>query len=110
MSDPRISGSSVQAGISWESHDTDVCLIWNTFDASTATVDVIVYFHGFAVAHGPDAPLSEFVKVSSFASPERGIAQVRQTPTVAIIPRGVPVATHDTADPWPYRLYVVNQG
>jgi hypothetical protein len=103
MVDVCIAGGTVEAGISYEHDGVDVCLIWNAFDLHATAIDVVIYFHGFAMAGGPDAPLSDFIDISGLACDDRGLARVRQSPTLAIIPRGEPAGSvADPGKPWPY--------
>src|SRR5260370_14164854 len=95
----RVVGGSIEAGVSYLD---DACLIWNAFDRGATTLDVVLYLHGFAVSGGAAAPLSDFVAVSGLASSVYGLAQVRRSPTVAIIPRGQPAASAAPGKPWPF--------
>ena len=84
----------------------DLFLSWTAIDLAAPSVDVIVYFHGFAVSGEKQAPLSDFVKVSGLDLMKGGESLAdRKRPTIAIVPRGNASPEASPSTPfWPYRF------
>lgn len=90
----------------------DLFVSWTAVDAGTRTLDVILYFHGFAVDGEREALLSDFVDVSGLDPMKGGESLAdRKRPTIAIVPRGNASPTRSPSTPyWPYSFPAVANG
>jgi peptidoglycan hydrolase-like protein with peptidoglycan-binding domain len=84
----------------------DLFLAWNDFGTAVRSIDVVLYFHGFAASGEGNAALSDFVHVSGLDLTRQGPALDKRTrPTLAIVPRGSASKTRPPPGQfWPYRF------
>ena len=113
MIDLTVANGTVRAGIACLSNtpefaaehgsQPDLCLIWNDFAADAAAIDIVLYFHGFALGRDGTPPLSTFVDVSGLFDGRTGVTFARrERPTLVVIPRGDGQPL--TKGAWPYRF------
>ncbi len=90
----------------------DLFLSWTAIDVAARSVDVVLYFHGFAISGKRQALLSDFVEVSGLDLMKGGKSLAdRQTPTIAIVPRGHASPTPSSSTPyWPYSFPALVDG
>ncbi|MEI6200755.1 MAG: hypothetical protein WCP68_02275 [Enhydrobacter sp.] len=70
---------------------------------NTDAMDVVIYFHGFALGADGTPPLSTFVEVSGLWDADDGVTFARRArPTLVVIPRGD--GKPFVNDSWPYRF------
>jgi len=96
--DLTVADGTVRAGIAYRANtpgfgnehgaQPDLCLVWNDFDVDAATMDVVLYFHGFSIPPDPMASLSSFMRWSGLVEHGAPSFTQRARPTLAVIPRG----------------------
>ena len=90
----------------------DLFLAWTAVGADASELDVVLYFHGFAVIGEKTAQLRDFVAVSGLdpGSGGKSLAD-RKRPTLAIVPRGSASPERSPHTPfWPYAFPALAHG